>query len=86
QEVYERAEDIVAAYADATGQQKRGAVMFGDEMIDEASRKMAAMNAEKGRAQGLEAREVPDDVPFHERAGWRARAYGEAAASRAEAG
>ncbi|MBW3578633.1 MAG: CoA ester lyase [Actinobacteria bacterium] len=86
QEVYERAEDILAAYADATGQQKRGAVMFGDEMIDEASRKMAAMNAEKGHAQGLEAREVPDDVPFHERAAWRARSDGEGAASRAEAG
>jgi hypothetical protein len=29
------------AYAHAIGAQARGAVMFGDEMIDEASHKMA---------------------------------------------
>ena len=31
----------------------RGAVMLGDEMIDEASRKMALVVAAKGRAAGL---------------------------------
>jgi citrate lyase subunit beta / citryl-CoA lyase len=76
QEDYERAEDVLAAYAHATGEQKQGAVMFGDEMIDEASRKMAEVTAEKGRHQGLTPREVPDDVPFHERAGWRRDADG----------
>jgi citrate lyase subunit beta / citryl-CoA lyase len=71
QEDYERAEDILAAYEHATGQEKKGAVMFGDEMIDEATRKMAEVNAMKGRREGLEVREVPDEVPFHERADWR---------------
>ena len=32
---------IIEAYAHATTVQARGAVMLGDEMIDEASRKMA---------------------------------------------
>jgi citrate lyase subunit beta/citryl-CoA lyase len=31
----------------------RGAVMLGDEMIDEASRKMALVVSAKGRAAGL---------------------------------
>ncbi len=72
QEEYERAEDILAAYEHARGAERRGAVMFGDEMIDEATRKMAAVNAEKGRRQGLAPRPVPQDVPFHARAEWRA--------------
>jgi citrate lyase subunit beta / citryl-CoA lyase len=33
--------------------QQRGAVMLGDEMIDEASRKLALVTAAKGRAAGL---------------------------------
>jgi citrate lyase subunit beta / citryl-CoA lyase len=45
--------DILDAYAYATGDEARGAVMFGDEMIDEASRKMAEANFEKGKAEGL---------------------------------
>ncbi|HXO13064.1 MAG TPA: CoA ester lyase, partial [Mycobacterium sp.] len=32
----------------------RGAVMLGDEMLDEASRKMALVIAAKGRAAGME--------------------------------
>jgi citrate lyase subunit beta/citryl-CoA lyase len=32
---------------------KLGAVMLGDEMIDEASRKMALVIAAKGRAAGM---------------------------------
>ncbi|HVL81999.1 MAG TPA: CoA ester lyase [Actinomycetota bacterium] len=54
QEEYDRAEDIIEAYAKATDEEKRGAVMFGDEMIDEASRKMAAVHAARGRAARLE--------------------------------
>src|SRR6202521_1612538 len=40
QEQFARAHDILAAYKTATEDDRRGAVMFGDEMIDEASRKM----------------------------------------------
>jgi citrate lyase subunit beta / citryl-CoA lyase len=54
QEEYDRAEDILETYAKATEEEKRGAVMFGDEMIDEASRKMAAVHAARGRAAGLQ--------------------------------
>ncbi|MGH3442955.1 MAG: HpcH/HpaI aldolase/citrate lyase family protein [Nitriliruptorales bacterium] len=77
QGAFERAEDILDAYRHATEQEKRGAVMLGDEMIDEATRKMAEVNAEKGRAQGLKPREVPEDVPFHERAEWRREHHGD---------
>ena len=52
---YDRAELILEAYewhtSGAGG--ARGAVMLGDEMIDEASRKMALVVAGKGRAAGL---------------------------------
>lgn len=52
---YEHAEDILDAYAYFTSAAggKRGAVMLDDEMIDEASRKMALVIAGKGRAAGL---------------------------------
>ena len=50
---YDRAEQILDAYAEATGAARRGAVMLGDEMIDEASRKLAMVTAAKGRAAGL---------------------------------
>ena len=40
-------------HAHATGVQARGAVMFGDEMIDEASHKMARAIVARGRASGL---------------------------------
>jgi citrate lyase subunit beta/citryl-CoA lyase len=53
QEEYDRAEDILEAYQKATEEDRTGAVMFGDEMIDEASRKMAAVHAAQGRAAGL---------------------------------
>ncbi|WP_203703314.1 HpcH/HpaI aldolase/citrate lyase family protein [Asanoa iriomotensis] len=55
QEDYDRAEQILDAYAHATSEAggKLGAVMLGDEMIDEASRKMALVIAAKGRAAGL---------------------------------
>jgi citrate lyase subunit beta/citryl-CoA lyase len=55
QEDYDHAELILDAYAYFTSEHggKRGAVMLGDEMIDEASRKMALVVAAKGRAAGL---------------------------------
>jgi len=71
QTAFERARDILDAYEYATGDEARGAVMFGDEMIDEASRKMAEANVARGQAEGLHVRETPAEVPFHERAEWR---------------
>ncbi|MCX9192580.1 CoA ester lyase [Carbonactinospora thermoautotrophica] len=53
QEDYDHAELILDAYEYYTTVEKRGAVMLGDEMIDEASRKMALVVAAKGRAAGL---------------------------------
>jgi citrate lyase subunit beta/citryl-CoA lyase len=52
-EEYWRALAILAAYDRATSLDRRGAVMLGDEMIDEASRKMALVLAAKGAAAGL---------------------------------
>ncbi len=53
QDDYDHAELILDAYQYYTRVQKLGAVMLGDEMIDEASRKMATVIAAKGRAAGL---------------------------------
>ena len=55
QEDYDHAELILDAYEYFTSEAggKRGAAMLGDEMIDEASRKMALVIAGKGRAAGL---------------------------------
>src|SRR4051812_37227398 len=55
QEDYDHAEMILEAYAYYTSDEGglRGAVMLGDEMIDEASRKMAEVVAGKGRAAGF---------------------------------
>ncbi|GAA3871217.1 aldolase/citrate lyase family protein [Saccharothrix violaceirubra] len=55
QEDFDRAENILDAYAHFTSEAggRRGAVMLGDEMIDEASRKMALVISAKGRAAGL---------------------------------
>ena len=52
---YDHAELILDAYEHATSEAggKLGAVMLGDEMIDEASRKMALVIAGKGRAGGM---------------------------------
>lgn len=50
---FRRALEIVAAYRQATDDAS-GAVMLGDEMIDEASRKLAQVMVERGRAAGLE--------------------------------
>lgn len=53
QDDYDHAELILDAYEYYTTVQRRGAAMLGDEMIDEASRKMALVIAAKGRAAGL---------------------------------
>jgi len=53
QEEYDKAEALLEAYKEATEVDNRGAVMFGTEMIDEASRKMAVQFAERGRAAGM---------------------------------
>jgi citrate lyase subunit beta / citryl-CoA lyase len=53
QDDYDHAELILDAYEHSTTVNKVGAVMLGDEMIDEASRKMATVIAAKGRAAGL---------------------------------
>ncbi len=50
---FERAQAIVAAHHAAADGDRRGAVMLGDEMIDEASRKMAAQLVTRGIAAGL---------------------------------
>jgi citrate lyase subunit beta/citryl-CoA lyase len=56
QEDYDHAELILEAYAWHTSEAGglKGAVMLGDEMIDEASRKMAEVLAGKGRAAGMQ--------------------------------
>jgi citrate lyase subunit beta/citryl-CoA lyase len=53
QEQFDRAWDILDAYEKATESEGRGAVMFGDEMIDEASRKMAMKFVSRGERAGL---------------------------------
>jgi len=55
QEDYDWAELVLDAYAHYTSPEGGllGAAMIGDEMIDEASRKMALVIAAKGRAAGM---------------------------------
>ena len=53
QEQFDRAWAILDAYREATEGERRGAVMFGDEMIDEASRKMAVKFVARGERAGL---------------------------------
>jgi citrate lyase subunit beta/citryl-CoA lyase len=62
---YNHAELILEAYEWHTSHAggARGAVMLGDEMIDEASRKMALVIAGKGRAAGMERTGEPFRPP-----------------------
>jgi len=53
QDEFDKAEAMLEAYEHATDVQLTGAVMFGTEMIDEASRKMAEQLAQRGRAAGM---------------------------------
>jgi len=61
QEEFDKAEAILEAYEHATGVELKGAVMFGNEMIDEASRKMAEQLAMRGRAAGMQREQKLDD-------------------------
>ncbi|WP_192726655.1 CoA ester lyase [Mycobacterium sp. OAS707] len=65
QQDYDHAELILEAYEWHTSRAggARGAVMLGDEMIDEASRKMALVIAAKGRAAGLARTTEPFSPP-----------------------
>ncbi|MCB1292346.1 CoA ester lyase [Mycolicibacterium sp.] len=61
QDDYDRAELVLEAYewhTSAAGG-ARGAVMLGEEMIDEASRKMALVVVAKGRAAGMTRTAAP---------------------------
>src|SRR5690349_17894873 len=54
QEQFDHAFDLLEAYEKATTEgDRRGAVMFGDEMIDEASRKMANKFVARGERAGM---------------------------------
>ena len=54
QEQFDRAFDILEAYEKATTEgDRKGAVMFGDEMIDEASRNMANKFVMRGERAGM---------------------------------
>jgi citrate lyase subunit beta/citryl-CoA lyase len=54
QEQFDKAWDVLDAYEKATTEgERKGAVMFGDEMIDEASRKVAVKLVKKGERNGM---------------------------------
>ncbi len=53
QEQFDKAHQILDAYTHATEGEGKGAVMFGEEMIDEASRKMALKFISRGERAGL---------------------------------
>ncbi|MGH3385519.1 MAG: HpcH/HpaI aldolase/citrate lyase family protein [Nocardioidaceae bacterium] len=57
---YDHAENILDAYEHSTSAAggALGAVMLGDEMIDEASRKMALVVSAKGRSAGMQRTDV----------------------------
>src|SRR3954454_16776671 len=53
QDQFDKAWDVLEAYKQATEGDRKGAVMFGDEMIDEASRKVAVKVVSRGERAGL---------------------------------
>jgi citrate lyase subunit beta / citryl-CoA lyase len=53
QQQFDRAWEVLDAYRQATEGDRKGAVMLGDEMIDEASRKVAVTLVAKGERAGL---------------------------------
>lgn len=53
QEQFDKAWDVLDSYRQATEGDRKGAVMFGDEMIDEASRKVAATLVSRGERAGM---------------------------------
>src|SRR5687768_7097487 len=50
---FDKACAVLDAYKEATEGDRKGAVMFGDEMIDEASRKVAVKMVSRGERAGL---------------------------------
>ena len=52
-EQFNKAYELLEAYRVATDEEGKGAVMFGDEMIDEASRKMATKFVKRGERAGM---------------------------------
>jgi citrate lyase subunit beta/citryl-CoA lyase len=66
QEQFDRAWAILDAYRTATEHERKGAVMLGEEMIDEASRKMALKFVSRGERAGLKpagADQAPGEAP-----------------------
>ncbi|MDQ3812104.1 MAG: CoA ester lyase, partial [Chloroflexota bacterium] len=61
--VYTRAEGILEAYRRASEDERRGAVRFEGEMIDEANRKMAESVARRGRWLGMSVPGGGDSIP-----------------------
>jgi citrate lyase subunit beta/citryl-CoA lyase len=53
QEQFDRGWEVLDAYREATEGDRKGAVMLGDEMIDEASRKVAVTLVAKGERAGM---------------------------------
>ena len=53
QEQFDRAWEVLDAYRQATEADRKGAVMLGEEMIDEASRKVAVTLVARGERAGL---------------------------------
>ena len=53
QEQFDRAWEVLDAYRQATEGDRKGAVMLGEEMIDEASRKVAVTLVARGERAGL---------------------------------
>ena len=69
QEEFDKAEAMLEAYRHSTEVERVGAVMFGNEMIDEASRKMAEQLAARGKAAGLSTTRTWDDFKKEWQAG-----------------
>src|ERR671922_2108431 len=61
QDEFDKAEALLEAYRQATDVELRGAVMFGNEMIDEASRKMAEQVSLRGQAAGMSRQKKLED-------------------------
>jgi citrate lyase subunit beta/citryl-CoA lyase len=61
QEEFDKARAMLDAYQHATEVERLGAVMFGTEMIDEASRKMAEQLVARGQGAGLQTQKTWDD-------------------------
>ncbi|MDP9342572.1 MAG: CoA ester lyase [Actinomycetota bacterium] len=69
QDEFDKSEAMLEAYRHATDVELRGAVMFGTEMIDEASRKMAEQVAMRGRAAGMARQKKLEEFLEQEGAG-----------------